>query len=104
VCGADHAGRGSGAGPNPATSWLEVAGSSGVDDRPGRPLLRGSDLVALGITPGRHFGPVMRAALAAQDDGEFADRAGAVDWLARVQADGRLGRLLTSRPSGTGPG
>ncbi|GAB4081831.1 CCA tRNA nucleotidyltransferase [Modestobacter muralis] len=94
VCGADHAGRGTGSGPNPAASWLEVAASSGVDERAGRLLLRGSDLVALGHAPGRHFAPVMRAALAAQDDGEFVNHAGAVDWLARVEADGRLARLL----------
>ena len=98
VCGADHAGRGTGSGPNPTTSWLEVAGSSGVDDRPGRPLLRGSDLIALGHAPGRHFGPVMRAALAAQDDGEFADHAGAVAWLVRAEADGRLAHLLAEAP------
>ncbi|QXG75293.1 HDIG domain-containing protein [Modestobacter sp. L9-4] len=94
VCGADHAGRGTGSGPNPTTSWLEVAGSAGVDERAGGLLLRGSDLIALGIRPGPHFAPVMRAALTAQDDGEFIDRDGAVAWLARAEADGRLGRLL----------
>jgi tRNA nucleotidyltransferase (CCA-adding enzyme) len=98
VCGADHAGRGAGSGPNPTTSWLEVAASSEVDERPGALQLRGSDLIALGIAPGRHFAPVMRAALAAQDDGEFSDHAGAVAWLARLDADGRLAQLLTSTP------
>lgn len=98
VCGADHAGRGAGSGPNPTTSWLEVAASSEVHQRAGRPLLRGRDLVALRLTPGRQFGVVMRAAVAAQDDGEFVDHAGAVAWLARMAADGRLAQLVASAP------
>jgi tRNA nucleotidyltransferase (CCA-adding enzyme) len=94
VCGADHAGRGSGFGPNPTTSWLELAEASGVDSRPTRLLLRGEDLMALGHPPGPQYRPVMAAALAAQDDGTFDDHAGAVAWLTELAADGRLERYL----------
>lgn len=94
VCGADHAGRGAGSGPNPTMSWLTVAEASGVDRRPTQLLLRGEDLMALGHAPGPHYGPVMEAALAAQDEGLFTDHAGAVAWLARIAADGQLARYL----------
>ncbi|SCX37609.1 tRNA nucleotidyltransferase (CCA-adding enzyme) [Klenkia marina] len=94
VCGADHAGRGAGSGPNPTTAWLELAATAGVDRRPGRPLLRGADLVALGHAPGPGFGAVLAVALAAQDDGAFTDRDGALAWLRDLAADGRLDELL----------
>ena len=94
VCGADHAGRGAGSGPNPTTSWLELAQAAGVDRHPTRLLLRGEDLMALGHPPGPQYRPVMAAALAAQDDGAFTDHAGAVAWLAGIEADGRLARYL----------
>ncbi|WP_336402628.1 CCA tRNA nucleotidyltransferase [Klenkia sesuvii] len=94
VCGADHAGRGAGSGPNPTTAWVEVAASAGVDRRPGRPLLRGADLVALGLVPGPSFRAVLDAALTAQDEGLFSDRDGAVAWLGELAADGRLDDLL----------
>ena len=94
VCGADHAGRGSGSGPNPTTPWVAVAAAVGAEDRPTRPLLRGRDLIALGHAPGPQYRSVMAAALEAQDEGEFTDHAGAVAWLGRIAADGRLARLL----------
>ncbi|SDG99592.1 CCA tRNA nucleotidyltransferase [Klenkia brasiliensis] len=94
VCGADRAGRGSGAGPNPTLAWLALAEAAGVDREPSRPLLRGADLVALGRAPGPGFGAVLAAALEAQDEGAFADTAGARAWLARLDADGGLDRLL----------
>jgi len=102
VCAADHAGRGAGSGPDPTTSWLAVAETAGVDRRPTRLLLRGDDLIALGHAPGPQYRPVMDAALAAQDDGEFTDHAGGVAWLARIAADGRLAHHLAEgrqRPS-----
>ncbi|SDN47216.1 tRNA nucleotidyltransferase (CCA-adding enzyme) [Klenkia soli] len=97
VCGADHAGRGAGSGPNPTTSWLALAEEVGVEREPARPLLRGADLIALGHEPGPCFRGVMAAALAAQDEGLFTDRAGAVAWLAELAADGRLADLLDAR-------
>lgn len=77
VCGADHAGRGVGSGPNPTTSWLTVAEAAGVDRRPSKLLLGCDDLFALGHAPGPQYRPVMEAALAAQDEGSFTDHAGA---------------------------
>lgn len=96
VCGGDHGGRGSGSGANPALPWLAVAASGGVMHEPRKLLLRGDDLIALGLTPGPRFGPVMAAALEAQDDEEFDDHAGAVAWLATAKADGRLERWLAA--------
>jgi len=90
VCGADHGGRGAGSGPNPTLAWLAVAEAAGVTRRPATLLLRGTDLMALGHAPGPQYGPVMAAALEAQDDGAFGDHAGAVAWLAGAAADGRL--------------
>uniref|UniRef100_UPI0034E048E1 HD domain-containing protein n=1 Tax=Modestobacter roseus TaxID=1181884 RepID=UPI0034E048E1 len=94
VCGGDHGGRGTGSGPNPTLAWLGVAEDVGVTQRPGKLLLRGTDLMALGHAPGRHYAPVMAAALDAQDDGAFTDHAGAVEWLAAAAADGRLNAWL----------
>jgi tRNA nucleotidyltransferase (CCA-adding enzyme) len=39
------------------------------------------------MTPGPEFAPILRAAMVAQDDGEFDDEPGAIAWLAD-----RLGR------------
>ena len=50
--------------------------------------------MARGDPPGPQYRPVMAAALAAQDDGAFTDRAGAVAWLAEIAADGGLERYL----------
>lgn len=45
------------------------------------PLLRGQDLIDLGMTPGPRFGEILDAAYDAQLEGEFADREGALAWL-----------------------
>ncbi|MEV1283167.1 HD domain-containing protein [Modestobacter sp. NPDC049651] len=99
VCGGDHAGRGAGSGPNPTIGWAEVAEEVGVAERPGKLLLRGTDLMALGHSPGPQYAPVMTAALDAQDDGAFTDHAGAVEWLAMAAADGRLDAWLAQGPT-----
>lgn len=81
VVDADCAGRAASAKPSPARDWLEIADTIGVSAQ--RPILTGAHLVARGLTPGPGFGPVLRRALAAQDDEEFTDETGALAWLAR---------------------
>ena len=107
VCGGDHGGRGAASGPNPSLAWLAVAEDLGVTREPAKLLLRGTDLMALGHAPGPQYGPVMAAALDAQDEGAFSDHAGAVAWLADAAADGRLDGWLQAgarqRPVRTTP-
>lgn len=50
-------------------------------------LLQGRDLIALGLKPGSHFGPILHDAFEAQLEGAFLDHASAMDWLRE-----RLGR------------
>jgi tRNA nucleotidyltransferase (CCA-adding enzyme) len=81
VVGADRGGRGSDSYKNPATKWLEVASSVGVEKRPVKGLLTGDHLIAAGMKPGPAFKTILADALVAQDNGEFNDEAGAVEWF-----------------------
>lgn len=81
VCGADRAGRGDPGAPNTAAAWLDVASRLSVQERPAKGILTGNHLIAAGMVPGPPFKPVLAAAIAAQDAGEFDDEAGALRWL-----------------------
>lgn len=76
VVDADLAGRGPGAKPPVSGPWLDVAATVSADP----PILRGEDLAAAGIPRGQEWGWIVRASLAAQDEGVFSDTAGAVEW------------------------
>lgn len=82
VVAADKGGRGPGSVPAGTERWLELARDLGVQTAPGRGLLTGDHLIAAGLVPGPAFGPILRAAIAAQDGGEFVDEDGALAWLA----------------------
>jgi tRNA nucleotidyltransferase (CCA-adding enzyme) len=82
VCWADRAGRGDPYVPNPALPWLAMGRDLKVEERPAKGLLTGDHLIAAGMVPGPAFRPILTAALAAQDAGEFDDVAGALRWLA----------------------
>lgn len=82
VCAADRAGRGDPDAPSPAAAWLEMGRGLSVEQRPAKGLLTGDHLIAAGMVPGPAFRPLLAAALAAQDAGEFGDEAGALRWLA----------------------
>ncbi|MGH3273476.1 MAG: hypothetical protein ACRDNZ_04020, partial [Streptosporangiaceae bacterium] len=82
VCGADRAGRGDPDAPNPAIAWLAKGRGLSVLERPAKGLLTGRHLIAAGLSPGPAFRAILTAGLAAQDDGEFDDEAGAQRWLA----------------------
>jgi tRNA nucleotidyltransferase (CCA-adding enzyme) len=80
---ADTSGRGPSSKASPADAWLAVAARLPAGGRAAAPLLRGEDLIAAGLTPGRSFSSIISASIAAQDAGEFTDAAGARAWLAR---------------------
>ncbi|GAA4361037.1 CCA tRNA nucleotidyltransferase [Angustibacter luteus] len=82
VVEADKGGRGRGSRPGGTGPWLALAEEVGAEQTPVTGLLRGEHLIEVGMMPGPAFGPLLRAALAAQDDGEFEDEAGAKTWLA----------------------
>ncbi len=82
VVAADNAGRGTGSRPSPADAWVSVAASVGEGVRPRAGLLTGDHLIAAGMSPGPQFRPLLAKALAAQDEGSFADERGALAWLA----------------------
>lgn len=48
-----------------------------------QPILQGRDLLELGYQPGPELGVILREAFAAQLEGEFHDREGGFDWVAR---------------------
>lgn len=78
---ADTGGRGSGSHEGVGAAWLAVAVTLGPDNKPKPPILRGQHLMAAGVTPGPAFAKVIKASVAAQDDGEFDDEAGAIAWM-----------------------
>jgi tRNA nucleotidyltransferase (CCA-adding enzyme) len=82
VCGADRKGRGDAEATSMAPVWLALAAGLSVTERPAKGLLNGDHLIAAGMTPGPAFKPILAAALAAQDAGEFDDEAGALAWFA----------------------
>lgn len=47
------------------------------------PLVRGGDLIALGLKPGPQFGEILEAAETRQLEGAFRDREEALDWVRR---------------------
>ncbi len=85
VASADHFGRTTPealARDDVASSWLlERARSLSVKDAAPQALLQGRDLLARGLTPGREFGAILKAAFEAQLDGTFGDKASADLWL-----------------------
>jgi tRNA nucleotidyltransferase (CCA-adding enzyme) len=84
VCAADAKGRGNPDAWSTADPWFEMGRDLKVEERPAKGLLTGDHLIAAGMKPGPAFRPVLAAALAAQDAGEFDDEDGAVRWLARI--------------------
>lgn len=81
VVSSDGAGRGRESLESPAEVWLAVAEREGGRPRPA--LLRGSDLIAFGLTPGLAFREILAASIRAQDDGVVSDRQEALAWLER---------------------
>jgi tRNA nucleotidyltransferase (CCA-adding enzyme) len=81
VVGADRKGRGDPDARNDADPWLEMALNMDIEDKPAPGILNGKHLIDAGMTPGPQFKNILAWALAAQDNGEFEDEAGALHWL-----------------------
>jgi tRNA nucleotidyltransferase/poly(A) polymerase len=72
----------------PASIALAAGLAAETAARPWRPLLRASDLIALGARPGPALGRLLRTLEDAQLEGAFADRSGAESFArARLQTD-----------------
>jgi len=66
-----------------ALAWLAASAERlRVKDSAPVPILRGRDLIGLGMKPSPRFGKILSAAYDAQLDGLFSDLPGALDWLA----------------------
>ena len=52
-----------------------------VADSAPAPIVRGRDLIALGLRPGETFGGILKACYEAQLDGVFRDLAGGVKYV-----------------------
>ena len=69
---------------SPESIWLlERAAALGTVTKGPEPLLLGRHLVALGLKPGPHFGPILQGALEKQLDGDILDLDTALEY-ARV--------------------
>ena len=89
VCRADHAGR-----PPlpfddfPAGAWLLAkAEEMKLAAAAPRPLVQGRHLIALGLTPGRHFKDLLERCFEAQLDGRFDDLEGGLECAREVVAE-----------------
>lgn len=104
VLEADASGRAAGNRPSRGNVWTEVADRIGAKSK--KSILRGDHLIANGLRPSPHFGTIIKAAVAAQDEGLFDDERGALEWLNSVgktlpevvQEDTRKSRVLKSNP------
>ncbi|MGI8856758.1 MAG: CCA tRNA nucleotidyltransferase [Thermomicrobiales bacterium] len=63
------------------------AAELGCNSGPQPDILLGRDLIGLGLTPGKRFGEILRAAAEAQAEGDFTDHAGGMAWLAAFLND-----------------
>ncbi len=50
-----------------------------------KPIILGRHLISLGITPGPHFGPILKRVFEAQLDGEFDDLENGLDFLSELE-------------------
>jgi len=82
VAAADDAGRPPFPSEPEPLRWLaEQAERLRVADSVPQPIVRGRDLIALGMEPGVEFGRILKAAYEAQLDGRFADLEGGLDFI-----------------------
>jgi len=72
----------------PAGDWLLArAQELAVADRKPRPIVQGRHLIARGLAPGPHFGPLLEACFDAQLDGVFDHLEGGLARLDKLLAD-----------------
>lgn len=76
---------------DPAGRWLmERAEQLRVKDSAPKPLVQGRHLIALGLTPGPQFGPLLRQCYEAQLDGSIASEEEGVAWVRRKSSSNIL--------------
>ena len=78
---ADHSGRSPLPKGNPFLPWLESAGKLGLQLEQPQPILRGRDLIQIGVKPGAEMGKILDRAFEAQLDGVFSSLDGALEWF-----------------------
>jgi tRNA nucleotidyltransferase (CCA-adding enzyme) len=78
----DHSGRSPLPKGNPFTAWMDVASRLNLGSSKPIPILRGRDLIGLGVSPGPTMGDILKRAFDAQLDGSFTDLQGALHWAA----------------------
>ena len=84
----------------PAAGWLAGrARKDGVWEKPLAPLLQGRHLIALGLLPGPHMGPLLERAYELQLDGRLATAAAAQDWAREQVAAGAVEPRPDSKPA-----
>ena len=83
VMRADANGHGNNA--NPHKDYLNalqsLAAELKVEAEAPKPILLGRHLIKQGLTPGEHFGKILKQAFEAQINGEFHDEQGGLQWL-----------------------
>ena len=68
--------------PSPQGEWIiRRAEELAVKDSAPKPILMGRDLIDTGLKPSQNFGDMLKRAYEAQLDGEFSDKAGALEWM-----------------------
>jgi tRNA nucleotidyltransferase (CCA-adding enzyme) len=82
---ADHSGRPPLPKGNPFIEWTEAARKLNIAAVQPTPILRGRDLIAIGVKPGREMGPLLDKAFEAQLDGAFSNLDEAIVWFERQQ-------------------
>lgn len=76
----DHSGRSPLPKGNPFLPWLDAAEKLGLQLEQPQPILRGRDLIQLGVKPGKTMGFILDKAFDAQLDGVFDSVDGAISW------------------------
>ena len=72
----------------PAGEWLLArADELALSTRKPTPFVQGRHLIERGMTPGRHFGPILEACFEAQLDGAFDDLESGLAYLDRLLAE-----------------
>ena len=85
VAAADDAGRPPFPSEPEPLRWLaEQAARLRVADSAPKPIVRGRDLIALGMKPGVEFGRILKAAYEAQLDGKFNDLKGGIEYVQKL--------------------
>lgn len=77
---ADHSGRAPLPPGNPFLPWLDKAKTLSLNDSQPVPILRGRDLIVLGVKPGAQMGAMLDRAFQAQLDGVFSNLDEAIQW------------------------